>query len=61
MPGNESLPSLDARGGAYVEYAPPVATSALAVDAGYYDQSHLIADVKALTGLTPDVWIAERV
>jgi AraC-like DNA-binding protein len=33
--------------------------SALALDAGYYDQSHLIADFGELTGLTPAAWLAE--
>jgi AraC-like DNA-binding protein len=30
----------------------------LAVDAGYYDQPHMIAEVKALTGLTPTELVA---
>ena len=33
--------------------------SALALDAGYYDQSHLIADFGELTGLTPTAWLVE--
>ena len=32
--------------------------SAVALDAGYYDQAHLIADFGELTGLTPDRWLA---
>lgn len=28
----------------------------VALDAGYYDQSHLIAEVKELTGLSPSAW-----
>jgi AraC-like DNA-binding protein len=34
--------------------------TALALDAGYYDQSHLIADVGELSGLTPTAWLAEQ-
>jgi AraC-like DNA-binding protein len=33
---------------------------ALALDAGFYDQSHMIDDVRALTGLTPAALHAER-
>lgn len=29
----------------------------MALDAGYYDQSHLIADVRELTGLAPSSWV----
>jgi len=32
--------------------------SALALDAGYYDQSHLIGELKDLTGLPPRAWAA---
>jgi len=32
--------------------------SALALEAGYYDQSHLIAELKELTGLAPSGWVA---
>jgi AraC-like DNA-binding protein len=32
----------------------------VALDAGYYDQSHLIADVKELTGLPPGAWVGAR-
>jgi len=32
----------------------------LALEAGYYDQSHLIAELKELTGLAPTAWAAER-
>ena len=32
--------------------------SALALEAGYYDQSHLISDLKELTGLPPTAWAA---
>ncbi|MDQ3998075.1 MAG: helix-turn-helix domain-containing protein, partial [Gemmatimonadota bacterium] len=31
--------------------------SSVALDAGYYDQSHLIAEVKKLTGLPPAAWL----
>ena len=31
--------------------------TALALDAGYYDQAHLIDEVKEMTGLTPTDWI----
>ncbi|MFN2564084.1 MAG: DUF6597 domain-containing transcriptional factor [Gemmatimonadaceae bacterium] len=34
--------------------------SAIALDAGYYDQSHLIAELKELTGLPPSAWAAGR-
>jgi AraC-like DNA-binding protein len=34
--------------------------SSVALDAGYYDQSHLIADVKELTGLSPGAWVGAR-
>lgn len=34
--------------------------SSLALDAGFYDQPHLIAEVRALTGLTPNALHAER-
>jgi AraC-like DNA-binding protein len=34
--------------------------SSVALDAGYYDQSHLIADVKELTGLPPGAWVGAR-
>jgi AraC-like DNA-binding protein len=34
--------------------------SSVALDAGYYDQSHLIADVKELTGLPPSAWVGAR-
>ena len=32
--------------------------STLALDAGYYDQAHLIAEFRELTGLTPTRWLA---
>jgi AraC-like DNA-binding protein len=34
--------------------------SSVALDAGYYDQSHLIAEVKELTGLPPGAWVGAR-
>jgi AraC-like DNA-binding protein len=34
--------------------------SSVAFDAGYYDQSHLIAEVKELTGLPPGSWLGVR-
>ena len=40
------------RGAADVDWA------AVAHDAGYYDQSHLVAEFKALVGLTPTAWLA---
>jgi AraC-like DNA-binding protein len=36
------------------------AASALALDLGYYDQSHLVSELKELTGLTPGAWSEER-
>jgi methylphosphotriester-DNA--protein-cysteine methyltransferase len=32
--------------------------SGLALEAGYYDQSHLIGELKELTGLPPSAWAA---
>jgi AraC-like DNA-binding protein len=32
--------------------------STLALEAGYYDQSHLIGELKELTGLVPTAWAA---
>lgn len=32
----------------------------IALDAGYTDQSHLIADFRALAGVTPAAWLAAR-
>jgi len=34
--------------------------AALAADLGYSDQSHLVAEFRSLTGLTPSRWIAGR-
>ncbi len=34
----------------------PVNWSALAVDLGYYDQSHLVDEFRDLTGVTPTAW-----
>ena len=34
--------------------------SKLALDAGYYDQSHLAAELKELTGLPPREWVGTR-
>lgn len=34
--------------------------SAIARDAGYYDQAHLIGDFRELTGLTPTAFVARR-
>jgi len=34
--------------------------TSVALDAGYYDQSHLIAEVKELTGLPPSAWAIGR-
>jgi AraC-like DNA-binding protein len=33
--------------------------SSVALDAGYYDQSHLIGEVKELTGLSPSAWLGQ--
>jgi AraC-like DNA-binding protein len=35
-----------------------VTWSALAYDAGYFDQSHMVAEFVELTGLTPEEWLA---
>lgn len=40
------------RGGGQVDWV------SVALDAGYYDQSHLIGDLKELTGLSPSAWAA---
>jgi AraC-like DNA-binding protein len=37
----------------------PVAWSRLATEAGYYDQAHLIREVRALAGVTPTALVAE--
>jgi methylphosphotriester-DNA--protein-cysteine methyltransferase len=34
--------------------------SMLALEAGYYDQSHLIGELKELTGLAPTAWAAAQ-
>jgi AraC-like DNA-binding protein len=39
---------------------PRAGWAALAADLGYYDQSHLVADFRSLTGLTPSRWAASR-
>jgi AraC-like DNA-binding protein len=44
-----------ARDSAHVDWV------ALALEAGYYDQSHLISDVRELTGLPPGSWLGTRV
>lgn len=41
------------RGGGEVDWV------AVALDAGYYDQSHLIGELKELTGLAPRAWAAK--
>lgn len=38
----------------------PVPWARTAMDAGYADQSHLIADFRALVGVTPTEWLAKR-
>ena len=38
----------------------PVNWAALAADLGYSDQSHLVSEFRALTGLTPSRWMANR-
>lgn len=40
--------------------APPLAWSALAADAGYYDQSHLIRDMRELFGVRPAAFVASQ-
>lgn len=37
-----------------------VSWAALAADLGYSDQSHLVAEFRSLTGVTPSRWIAAR-
>jgi AraC-like DNA-binding protein len=32
--------------------------STLALDTGYYDQSHLAGEIKEITGRTPSEWVA---
>jgi AraC-like DNA-binding protein len=44
----------------HARYRVDVDWSSLALDAGYYDQSHLIAELKELTGLPPGGWLAVR-
>ena len=34
----------------------PVNWSALAIELGYYDQSHLVDEFREMTGLTPTAW-----
>jgi AraC-like DNA-binding protein len=41
-----------ARVAAHVDWA------ALAVEAGYYDQSHLAGEIRELTGRAPSEWLA---
>ena len=67
MPDALSIPSGLARpADAYQEHAPPASLAShveccsVAFDAGYYDQSHLIAEVKELTGLRPGAWVGAR-
>jgi AraC-like DNA-binding protein len=38
----------------------PVNWSALALELGYYDQSHLVDEFREMTGLTPTAWRASR-
>jgi AraC-like DNA-binding protein len=33
--------------------------AALALECGYYDQSHLISEFREITGLTPEGWVAD--
>jgi AraC-like DNA-binding protein len=40
--------------------ARPVDWSAIAHALGYYDQSHFVDDFKALVGLTPSRWLAQK-
>jgi AraC-like DNA-binding protein len=44
----------------HLREGPPVAPTALALDLGYYDQSHLVSELRELTGLTPGAWSGER-
>ena len=41
--------------------APAQNWAALAADAGYFDQAHLIRDFRRFTGLTPAAWAEKRV
>jgi methylphosphotriester-DNA--protein-cysteine methyltransferase len=34
--------------------------SAVAADAGFYDQSHLVGEFQALIGTTPTQWLSEE-
>ena len=43
-----------------IDHAPEIPWSALALDLGYYDQPHLIADFKALTGVPPEQYLGAR-
>ena len=43
-----------------LEAGPPLSWSALAYDAGYADQAHLVREFRALAGLTPGAFAAER-
>jgi AraC-like DNA-binding protein len=40
--------------------APAPSRSALALDLGFYDQAHLITELRMLTGLTPGGWMQHR-
>jgi AraC-like DNA-binding protein len=40
--------------------APPCSLASLALDAGYYDQSHMNGELRALTGLTPRQLVGTR-
>lgn len=42
--------------GQAADHHPPHDWASLALDFGFYDQSHLVSDFKALTGLTPCNW-----
>jgi AraC-like DNA-binding protein len=45
---------------AAIDAGRPLGWADFAIDAGFYDQSHLIAEMRALTGLTPGELAVER-
>jgi len=45
---------------ALLDAGPPLSWSALAYEAGFADQAHLVREFRALAGLTPGDFAAER-
>jgi AraC-like DNA-binding protein len=43
-----------------IDAAPTISQSRLAHEVGYFDQAHMIREIKALSGITPGQLIAER-